>query len=79
MTGEEELTALWAAAVGVPVDRIGRDDNFFAIGGTSRAAARLVLALGGRVSLADFARCPSLAHLADLLRASAAVPSGREG
>ncbi|WP_405889369.1 acyl carrier protein (plasmid) [Streptomyces sp. NBC_01136] len=64
--GERELAALWADALGVPVERIRRSDNFFEIGGTSRAAARLVMALERRLSVDDFARTPTLAHMADL-------------
>ncbi|CAM5243501.1 hypothetical protein STENM327S_07287 [Streptomyces tendae] len=66
---------------GVPVERIGRDDNFFRIGGTSRAAARLVIALPDRrLTIGEFARTPTLAHLAELVdvRTAAAgpVPAG---
>ncbi|MFF4800381.1 acyl carrier protein [Streptomyces sp. NPDC001351] len=64
---ERKLAALWAEALGVPVERIRRGDNFFEIGGTSRAAARLVVALERRLSVAEFARTPTLAQMADLL------------
>ncbi|TLS41235.1 acyl carrier protein [Streptomyces montanus] len=64
---ERKLAALWADVLGVPVERIRRTDNFFEIGGTSRAAARLVIALERRLTIGEFARTPSLTHLADLL------------
>ncbi|WP_190344615.1 acyl carrier protein [Streptomyces venezuelae] len=64
---ERRLAGLWAGVLGVPVDRIQRTDNFFAIGGTSRAAARLVIALDRHVSIDEFARTHSLSELADLL------------
>jgi hypothetical protein len=64
---EHRLAALWADVLGVPVERIGREDNFFEIGGTSRAAARLVIALEQRLSVSEFARTPTLSQLAGLL------------
>lgn len=63
---ERKLAALWAEALGVPVERIRRGDNFFEIGGTSWAAARLVVAPERRLSVAEFARTPTLAQMADL-------------
>ncbi len=75
---ERRLAGLWADALGVPVERIGRDDNFFRIGGTSRAAARLVIALEMRLTIGEFARTPTLAGLAALVdtrTAKDAVPA----
>ncbi|GHJ23461.1 MULTISPECIES: phosphopantetheine-binding protein [Streptomyces] len=65
--GEQRLAALWAGVLGVPAGRIGRTDNFFEIGGTSRAAVRLVIALGHRLTVDEFARTPVLAEQAGLL------------
>jgi hypothetical protein len=65
--GERVLAGLWAGVLGVPVERIRRGDNFFEIGGTSRAAARLVIALERRLSIDEFARIQSLSQMADLL------------
>ncbi|MGK5643619.1 phosphopantetheine-binding protein, partial [Streptomyces sp. URMC 126] len=39
---ERRLAALWAAALKVPEERIGRLDHFFETGGTSLSALRLV-------------------------------------
>lgn len=64
---ERMLAALWAEVLQVPVERIDRGDNFFEIGGTSRAAARLVVALERRLTISEFARTPTLVHLPDLL------------
>lgn len=64
---ERSLAALWAEALGVPVACISRGDNFFEIGGTSRAAARLVIALERRLTVSEFVSARSLALLADLL------------
>ncbi|MEV7617253.1 phosphopantetheine-binding protein [Streptomyces sp. NPDC089799] len=64
---ERKLAGLWADVLGVPAERIQRTDNFFEIGGTSRAAARLVIALDQGLSLGEFARCSTLGDLAALL------------
>jgi stage III sporulation protein SpoIIIAA len=53
--------------LGVPVDQIGRNDDFFAVGATSLSAVKLVVALERAVSLADVTRHPVLADLARLL------------
>ncbi|WP_330299329.1 acyl carrier protein [Streptomyces sp. NBC_00503] len=71
---ERRLAAAWADMLGVPVERIRRGDNFFEIGGTSRAAARLVTALERRLTMSEFARTPTLALMADLLDRRPAVP-----
>jgi amino acid adenylation domain-containing protein len=63
---EERLAALWQELL--EIERVGRDDNFFALGGHSLLAARLV----GRVSrdfdadiaLCSFLRAPTVAELA---------------
>jgi hypothetical protein len=72
---EHRLAALWAQVLGVAAERIHRTDNFFEIGGTSRAAARLVIALDKQLSVGEFARTPTLAHLADLLDHRTAAPT----
>jgi hypothetical protein len=66
---ERELAQVWADALGVPAGRIRADDNFFLIGGTSRTAARLVIALGQqRLSLSELAGNATLAAMAGLLQ-----------
>jgi amino acid adenylation domain-containing protein len=66
---EERLAAAWAEVLDVPAGRIGRRDHFFDRGGTSLAAARLVIALDRGVSLKDVTRVPVLADQALLLDA----------
>ena len=48
----------------MPVDRVGRQDNFFDCGGTSLTAVKLAIATGRVVSLKDITRQPVLADLA---------------
>ncbi|MFF4573895.1 amino acid adenylation domain-containing protein [Streptomyces sp. NPDC001410] len=64
---ERKLAAVWADLLGVPEDRIGREDHFFDAGGTSLTAVKLTLALDRAVSLKDITRHPVLADLAALL------------
>ncbi|NBM15845.1 non-ribosomal peptide synthetase, partial [Streptomyces sp. GC420] len=46
-TTEKSVAAVWAEVLGV--DRVGRDDDFFALGGHSLRATRAVSRLGGRL------------------------------
>ncbi|WP_254399721.1 amino acid adenylation domain-containing protein [Streptomyces sp. AC602_WCS936] len=64
---EQRLAAAWATVLGVPRERIGRDDDFFALGGTSLSAVRLAVRLDRVVSLRDLTGHPTLADLARLL------------
>ncbi|MFF4468296.1 amino acid adenylation domain-containing protein [Streptomyces sp. NPDC001599] len=64
---ERRLAVAWAEVLGVPLERIGRDDSFFALGGTSLAAARLLVHLGRRLTLATLVAHPVLADLARAL------------
>jgi len=71
MTGADrerlaELTEIYADAVGH--DDVRRDDDFFALGGTSSGAVRIVLAVeerfGVRIEIEDFLDQPTLHGLA---------------
>ncbi len=64
---ERRLAAAWAVVLGIPADRIGRQDHFFDRGGTSLAAVKLAVALDRAISLKDVTRHPVLADLAGLL------------
>lgn len=64
---ERRLATAWAEVLSVPVGRIGRDDSFFRLGGTSLAAVRLVVKLDRRVSLRQLVSTPVLRDLAGLL------------
>ncbi|TQF02714.1 amino acid adenylation domain-containing protein [Kitasatospora acidiphila] len=64
---ERRLAMLWAEVLGVPLERIGRADNFFEQGGTSLAAVRLLVRLDRALSLKDLAAYPVLGDLAAVL------------
>ncbi|GIJ54819.1 non-ribosomal peptide synthetase [Virgisporangium aurantiacum] len=72
---ERRLATAWAEVLNVPVGRIGRDDSFFRLGGTSLAAVRLVVKLDRRVSLRQLVSTPVLRDLAGLVE-SADAPDG---
>ncbi|MEV1025821.1 amino acid adenylation domain-containing protein [Streptomyces sp. NPDC050264] len=64
---ERRLAVAWAEVLAVPLERIGKDDSFFALGGTSLAAARLIAHLGRRLTVADLVAHPVLGDLARVL------------
>jgi amino acid adenylation domain-containing protein len=64
---EHRVAAAWAKVLGIPTDQIGRRDQFFALGGTSLSALKLVIALDRAVSFKDLADHPILADLATLV------------
>jgi amino acid adenylation domain-containing protein len=64
---ELRIAAAWATVLGVPSDRIGRQDHLFDSGGTSLSAVKLAVALNRVVSLQDITRFPVLADLAKLI------------
>ncbi|MEV6813969.1 amino acid adenylation domain-containing protein [Micromonospora sp. NPDC051296] len=70
---ERRLATAWAEVLNVPVERIGRDDDFFALGGTSLAAVRLVVKLDRRMSLRQLTRYPVLSALAEVVDQGAAA------
>ena len=61
---EKMLAEAFAKVLDVPVDRIGRQDNFFERGGTSLTAVKLAIATGRVVSLKAITQQPVLADLA---------------
>lgn len=69
---ERRMAALWADVLGVPLERIGRSDDFFELGGTSLAAVRLLVRLDRALSLKDLSANPVLADCAAALE-----PHGR--
>jgi amino acid adenylation domain-containing protein len=64
---EVRLASAWAAVLGIPGDRIGRQDSFFDLGGTSLSAVKLAVALQRAVTPKDVVGHPRLADLAELL------------
>ncbi|GAA3433297.1 non-ribosomal peptide synthetase [Kutzneria kofuensis] len=64
---ERRLAAVWAEVLGVPVDKIGADADFFELGGTSLSAVRLAIKLKPAVSLTDITAAPTLSKLAALV------------
>jgi amino acid adenylation domain-containing protein len=78
MTTTESLIAkIWADALDLP--EIGRDDDFFELGGDSLiasvVAARLHTILGVEIDLETFANCPKLAAFAQFLDSIDKEPS----
>jgi amino acid adenylation domain-containing protein len=64
---ERRLAVAWAEVLGRPLDAMTATDDFFALGGDSLAAVRLVVKLDRAVSLADLLRHPVLRDLATLV------------
>jgi amino acid adenylation domain-containing protein len=66
---EELLATLWCTVLGI--NRVGRDDNFFQLGGHSIAAMRLLGLIrdqcGVTVPVKTFFETPSISHLARLV------------
>lgn len=72
---ERRLATAWAQALGTPVDRIGRQDRFFDLGGTSLSALRVVVALDREISFKDLTHHPCLADLAHLIESRLTGPA----
>ncbi|WP_394617097.1 amino acid adenylation domain-containing protein [Lentzea sp. JNUCC 0626] len=64
---EEMLAGVWAELLGLSASAIDRHDHFFARGGSSLSAIRLVVKLGNQVSLRDVASSPVLSELAEIV------------
>ncbi|GAA1498317.1 non-ribosomal peptide synthetase [Paeniglutamicibacter kerguelensis] len=67
---EQRLAEAWASVLGIPAGRIGGQDSFFALGGTSLSAVKLAVLLKRAVSIKDIMQTPVLTDLATLLGAS---------
>lgn len=61
---EHRVALAWSEVLGHPVHDLSADDDFFALGGDSLGAIRLVVKLDRAVSLADLMRSPVLRDLA---------------
>ncbi|MFD9601188.1 amino acid adenylation domain-containing protein [Streptomyces sp. NPDC059970] len=61
------IRTAWASVLGVPDEEIGADTDFFALGGNSLSALRVVLELDGLVTLSHMTRVSRLAELAALV------------
>ncbi len=64
---EQRLATLWAEVLNAPLERIGRDDDFFELGGSSLAGVRLVVRMDRELSLKQLVRYPVLSSLAAAL------------
>jgi amino acid adenylation domain-containing protein len=64
---QRRLAVAWAKVLGIPQDKIGLRDNFFARGGSSLSAVKLAVTLDRAVTLKDLTSHPVLADLADLI------------
>ncbi|WP_067889963.1 non-ribosomal peptide synthetase [Actinomadura chibensis] len=69
---ERAIADVWARVLGIPVERISANDAFFALGGNSLAALRVVMDLRGRARLIDVMRHPRLSELAEVIDGAAA-------
>jgi amino acid adenylation domain-containing protein len=78
-TTEVKLTGIWRLLLPADVDDVGREDSFFALGGNSLSAARLMFRIrdvfDAELSLAAFYEAPNLAACAAAIDAATAVPA----
>ncbi|HEX2300419.1 MAG TPA: amino acid adenylation domain-containing protein, partial [Pseudonocardiaceae bacterium] len=74
---EVRLAAAWAEVLGLTDEQIGRQGNFFDLGGDSLSAVKLAVALDRVVSLKDVIRHPVLADLAALIDGATADDGDR--
>jgi amino acid adenylation domain-containing protein len=76
---EHQLLGIWQEVLKIP--KIGIDDNFFELGGTSLQAlmafAKIETRLGCSVSPAALVQAPTIASLAELIRATTGVAASQ--
>jgi acyl carrier protein len=74
---EETLAGIWSEVLGI--ERVGVTDDFFALGGHSLSAARILSrvrdSLGANLSLAVIFESPTVESLAAAVSASGSVPA----
>lgn len=78
---EESLRAMWSTVLGLPTENIGREDNFFRLGGDSLTVMRLVGAakrVSLRINVSDVFRLPVLSDLAEAIPNQAQMTIGTE-
>ncbi|MGV9883859.1 amino acid adenylation domain-containing protein [Streptomyces sp. NPDC003006] len=77
---EEVIAGIWTDMLGI--DRVGRDDDFYALGGHSLLATQIVsrvrVALQADLSLLDLLRRPTVAGLAQHVRAGGSPAVAQE-
>jgi surfactin synthase thioesterase subunit len=73
---ERRLASAWAQILGIDEDRIGRQDHFFDLGGTSMSAVKLAISVHRAVSLQQITRFPVLADLAATMDGAAPADRG---
>jgi amino acid adenylation domain-containing protein len=76
---ERAIAAAWAQALDVPEDAIGREDDFFGLGGSSLSALHVVTSLNGLVSLNDLLDHPVLSALAQAVDGADGPTGGIRG
>ena len=76
---ERELLAIWQEVLGIP--KIGIDDDFFELGGTSLQAlmmfARIESRLGFSLSPTTIVQAPTVARLAEFIRATTGITASQ--
>ena len=76
---EHELCAIWQEVLKIP--KIGIDDDFFELGGTSLQAlmvfARIEARLGHSLSPTTIVQAPTIARLAEFIRATTGIAASQ--
>ncbi|WP_051830678.1 non-ribosomal peptide synthetase [Streptomyces violens] len=66
---EVRIAEAWSKVLGVPLEEVSLDDNFFVLGGSSLMAMRVIMELDGLVSLTDLMRNSTLEPLCAVAQA----------